>query len=244
MPIMGLLCKCAYAHKGVIIIRKRKQRYCRRLDSEKVYKPLGSGKEEVSIALDEFEVLRLCDYEELSQIEASEEMKISRATVQRLLKSARFKVVDALLYQKTINIKNETENIRLKGENKMNNDLTKKLRIAFPTSDEVNVDEHFGHCKHFIVYTVENGKILNTELLETPKHAPGVFPNFLASNNVNTIITGGMGRMAIELFKTNNIEVILGARGNIIDNLNEYLGGTLESSGDACNHHHNDDCDH
>jgi predicted DNA-binding protein (UPF0251 family) len=49
------------------------------------------------LALDEFEAMRLCDLEGLSQIEAGERMQISRGTVQRLLESGRRKVVQALL---------------------------------------------------------------------------------------------------------------------------------------------------
>ncbi len=49
------------------------------------------------LALDEFETMRLCDLEGLSQIEAGERMQVSRGTVQRLLESGRRKVVQALL---------------------------------------------------------------------------------------------------------------------------------------------------
>ncbi len=55
--------------------------------------------------LDEFEALRLCDYDGLSQIEAAEAMGISRGTVQRLLASGRKKVVDSLLHQKALKIR-------------------------------------------------------------------------------------------------------------------------------------------
>ena len=45
-----------------------------------------------------------------------------------------------------------------------------------------------------------------------------------------------MGQRAIDLFKAQDIEVILGARGKIEDNLNEYLSGELYSSGTPCVH--------
>jgi predicted DNA-binding protein (UPF0251 family) len=53
--------------------------------------------EVVEISLDEFEALRLCDYEGLDQSEAGKQMGISRGTVQRLLYRARRQVVGALL---------------------------------------------------------------------------------------------------------------------------------------------------
>ena len=93
--------------------RCKKERFCRFLDSEKIFKPVGipfSQSEIVELLIDEFEVVRLCDHEKLSQIEAAEKMSISRGTIQRLLESARFKIVDALLNNKIIKIKNRWEN--------------------------------------------------------------------------------------------------------------------------------------
>jgi predicted DNA-binding protein (UPF0251 family) len=144
------------------MITSRKKRYARRLDSSRAYKPVGvpkHGLETVFINLDEFEALRLVDYEELSQIEAAEEMQVSRATVQRLLTSGRKKFIDVLLGNKALEIKNEITNIKLKGENNMNIEEKLVKKIAFPTSDKVTVDEHFGHCKEFVIYTIEENEV-------------------------------------------------------------------------------------
>ena len=51
--------------------------------------------------------MRICDYEGLSQIEASALMGISRGTVQRLLNSGRKKIIDSFLTEKAIAIKNK-----------------------------------------------------------------------------------------------------------------------------------------
>lgn len=218
-----------------------KKRYCRRLDRGKIFHPLGmeyNNEAAVRISLDEFEAMRLCDYEGKNQIEASAEMKVSRATIQRLLRTGRKKMTDALLNVKTIVLENETDYIQLKGENNMNKDALTNLRIALPTTNKVNVDEHFGHCKFFAVYQVEENEIVEQSYLVAPPHAPGVLPKFLGEHRVDVIITGGMGQMAINLFKEQDIEVILGARGTIEDNLKEYLGGDLVSTGEACKHDH------
>ncbi|MCT4633695.1 MAG: DUF134 domain-containing protein [Firmicutes bacterium] len=219
----------------------RKKRYCRRLEREKIYKPCGPNLntgETVKIELDEFEAIRLCDYEGLSQIDASKEMNVSRATIQRLLLSGRKKLVSGLLNNNMIMVKNETSNITLKGENKMNTNLEGTLKIAFPTSNKNTVDEHFGHCEFFAIYDINSKKIVKEEFVEAPEHQPGLLPRFLGELNITTIITGGMGQRAIDLFKAQNIDVILGARGEIMANLNEYLGGDLESTGSACTHDH------
>ena len=37
------------------------------------------------------------------------------------------------------------------------------LRVGFPTNDEVTVEEHFGHCEKFVVYSVKEGEIEKKE---------------------------------------------------------------------------------
>jgi predicted DNA-binding protein (UPF0251 family) len=56
---------------------------------------------------DELEAMRLCDLEQLSQIEAAMSMQISRGTVQRLLESGRAKVMAALTEGRTLHVKNQ-----------------------------------------------------------------------------------------------------------------------------------------
>jgi len=122
----------------------------------------------------------------------------------------------------------------------------KKLRIALPTTDKVTVDEHFGHCKMFAIHTVEDKEVVGVEYVTAPPHAPGVLPKFLGEQNIHTIITGGMGQRAIDLFKAQNIDVILGAKGTIVSNLVTFLEGELSSTGSACVHNHDEDhsCNH
>ncbi|RUA06865.1 MAG: dinitrogenase iron-molybdenum cofactor [Fusobacteria bacterium] len=120
-----------------------------------------------------------------------------------------------------------------------------ELRIAFPTNDRLNVEEHFGHCAEFKVVNTKDGVVVSEEFITPPPHAPGVLPRFLGEQKITTIITGGMGAMAINLFKNQNIDVILGASGTIAENLDTFLEGELASKGSACSHDHGDhDCNH
>lgn len=80
--------------------RPKKRRRCRRFDGDRVMKPRGIPMTDVEIIhldLDELEAMRLCDLEGHEQLEAGEKMKVSRGTVQRLLKSGRAKTVRAIL---------------------------------------------------------------------------------------------------------------------------------------------------
>jgi len=51
----------------------------------------------IELTLEELQVLKLVDYMGLTQVEASEKLGVSRATVWRLLKSGRKKLLQAIL---------------------------------------------------------------------------------------------------------------------------------------------------
>lgn len=60
--------------------------------------------DEVNLTMDEFEAIRLADYEQICQIEAAKSMKISQQTFSRIIKKAHKKVADSLVNGKIIRI--------------------------------------------------------------------------------------------------------------------------------------------
>jgi len=81
------------------------------------YKPVGipvSGAEIINLTIDEFEAIRLTDYEDLYQEQAAERMGISRQTLGRIVESAHKKLADAIINGKVITI--EGGNIELNKE--------------------------------------------------------------------------------------------------------------------------------
>ena len=56
------------------------------------------------MTLDEFEAIRLADFEKLEHEKAASKMRISRPTFSRILSSARFKIADGLVNIKAIKI--------------------------------------------------------------------------------------------------------------------------------------------
>jgi len=85
-------------------------RNCRRVGSmpeSNYFKPRGiplSMLEEVILAVDEFEAIRLADLENLYQEQAAEKMNVSRQTFGRIIDSAHKKVADALVKGKALKI--------------------------------------------------------------------------------------------------------------------------------------------
>ena len=108
------------------------------------------------------------------------------------------------------------------------------MKIAIPLENGI-LSQHFGHCEGFYIATVEGGKITKSELLPSPEHSEGAFPTFLADNNVNVIIAGGMGPRAVNLFNQFNIDVYAGATAKKPEELvNNLINGSLEITGASC----------
>ena len=63
--------------------------------------------QEVNLAIDELEAIRLCDLGGLNQGKAAKKMNISQSTLGRILISARKKIAQALVESKAIKIQTE-----------------------------------------------------------------------------------------------------------------------------------------
>jgi len=112
------------------------------------------------------------------------------------------------------------------------------MRIAVPVADG-RLAMHFGHCERFVLIDVEPKakSIVKTEEVAAPEHEPGLLPRWLAERGVNVVIAGGMGARAQGLFAENKIEVVVGAAAESPERLvAEYLGGTLRTGQNVCDH--------
>lgn len=111
----------------------------------------------------------------------------------------------------------------------------KKL-FAVPTIRE-KLCAHFGHCEKFAIIETDNQTIINIDYHTPPIHEPGSYPKFLADNDVSTIISGGMGTKAQQLFAQNNIEVFMGIDSEDPKLLvKKYLDNQLTSGKNLCEH--------
>ena len=87
--------------------RPCKRRRIRGRPNSSYFKPAGIRMvdlEEITLSLDEFEAIRLIDFNKISQEDAGKKMQISQSTLSRILKSARKKISEALIKGKAINI--------------------------------------------------------------------------------------------------------------------------------------------
>ncbi|MGD8263059.1 MAG: NifB/NifX family molybdenum-iron cluster-binding protein [Desulfobacterales bacterium] len=110
------------------------------------------------------------------------------------------------------------------------------MKFAIPLADG-KLTAHFGHCQEFAIIEVEENEITKKETLVPPPHEPGVLPSWLHSLGANVIIAGGMGGRAIDLFKQNDINVIIGAPALEPEELvRSYLNNTLATGANVCDH--------
>jgi predicted Fe-Mo cluster-binding NifX family protein len=108
--------------------------------------------------------------------------------------------------------------------------------FAIPTVNRL-LTPHFGHCEEFAIIRVDADQIIQATYLNPPRHEPGSFPAFLAEHGVQVIISGGMGRKAIDLFSRYQIEVCTGAESLPPEMLVEqYLQKQLTTGHNLCDH--------
>ncbi|WP_321494708.1 DUF134 domain-containing protein [uncultured Desulfobacter sp.] len=82
----------------------------------KGFKPRGTEETgEVILSLEEFEALRLIDYEGMDQSGAAEVMDVSRQTVGRVLKTARYKMAESLVTAKRLTVQGGCYQMRGRG---------------------------------------------------------------------------------------------------------------------------------
>ncbi len=122
------------------------------------------------------------------------------------------------------------------------------MKIAVPTRDE-RVDDHFGHCDHYTIFTIEDNKIINRETMASPQGCgckSGIAAD-LQELGVVMMLAGNMGEGAKSKLNSHNINVIRGCYGNVDELVNSYLEGKVADTGIGCSehecgsHHHNHD---
>jgi predicted DNA-binding protein (UPF0251 family) len=85
--------------------RKEKNRWIENRPPVSVFKPAGvpaRGLERVTLRLDEYEAMRLADYEGLRQEEVAERLGVSRPTVSRIVERAHRAVAEAFVEGKAL----------------------------------------------------------------------------------------------------------------------------------------------
>ena len=117
-----------------------------------------------------------------------------------------------------------------------------KIAVTYQNGD---VFQHFGHTEEFKVYDVQNGKIVNTQIVSSNELGHSALAYLLEENNINVLICGGIGYCAISTLKEYGIDLYAGISGNADKAVENYIAGKLIQVSEAnCSHHSHSESEH
>ncbi len=104
-----------FSHGEIYMPKEKKERSVRFPPPAAFYRPIGipsSHMGQVVLSLDEYEALRLVDYEGMDQADASVHLGVSRPTCARILESARRKLAEMLVNGSALKIEGGSYRLR------------------------------------------------------------------------------------------------------------------------------------
>lgn len=112
-------------------------------------------KERISMTADELEALYLADFEARYHEEGAEKLGVSRPTFAKILKRARKKMVEMLLFGKGLDLIAQPQ----------------AFVLVFPTDDRITIHPYFIIARYYAFATVEEGVITTIAFKENPIYA-------------------------------------------------------------------------
>ncbi len=178
----------------------------------RVFKPAGvpaNSLEEVVLAQDEAEALRLADLEGLYHEAAARSMGVSRPTFGRVLENARRKSAQAILEGKVLRVEG--------GEAERSPSLVVERRndpiIAVPEK-QGQIEDHYAQSQQFAIFYWDNGNLCREPDFVTPGGVcrPGIGAA-LAKRGVTHLVANHIGPGALRILASHGISVRRGASG-------------------------------
>lgn len=114
------------------------------------------------------------------------------------------------------------------------------MKIAVPVNQNGQIDEHFGHCNSYSIYTLtEKGEIADLETIQAGQGCgcKSNISSILASLGVSVMLAGGIGGGAINVLNNSGIQVIRGCSGEPAELVQLFAAGKITDSGETCTHH-------
>ena len=111
------------------------------------------------------------------------------------------------------------------------------MKIAV-THENGQIFQHFGHTEQFKVYTVENGKVTDTIVVDTNGQGHGALAGLLKTIGADAIICGGIGGGAQMALAEAGIKLYGGVSGSCDAAVEAYLANNLGYNPNVkCDHH-------
>ena len=111
------------------------------------------------------------------------------------------------------------------------------MKIAV-TYENGQIFQHFGHTEQFKIYTVEDGKVISAEVVDTNGSGHGALALFLAEKGVSVLICGGIGGGAQMALAKAGIKLFGGVSGSCDEAVKALLVNALRFDPEVkCDHH-------
>lgn len=113
-------------------------------------------------------------------------------------------------------------------------------KIAIPITKDNKIEDHFGRCKFYEIYTFSDAnEIIDLKLLESDGKC-GCKSNIvsvLVKECVTFMLAGNIGDSAMSKLVTAGIGVIRGCSGNSADVILDFVDGKITDNGVGCANH-------
>jgi predicted Fe-Mo cluster-binding NifX family protein len=113
-------------------------------------------------------------------------------------------------------------------------------KIAVPITRDNQIENHFGHCQSYEVYTFsDTNEVLDLQLIDSEKKCgcKSDIINILAHNEVTFMLSGIIGSKAKNKLNRAGIEVIRGCSGDSSTVVLEFIEGNISDNGIGCLQH-------
>ena len=117
------------------------------------------------------------------------------------------------------------------------------MKICIPTMGQKGMDEqvgeHFGRVPTYTIVDTETGGTQTIQNTTVHTGGTGYAPDLISEHGAQTMLCGGLGRKAIQMFTDKGIMVYVGASGTVTDAINMWKAGQLQLANEdtACQQH-------
>ena len=203
---------------------------------------------EVLMPLEEYETVRLMDYNGLTQQECSQQMNVARTTVQALYSAARKRMAACLVEGRPLKIvggeyalcKEEIPCCHAHRNNHQcpftrKGSINMKLAVTYSNGQ---IFQHFGKTSEFKIYDIEDNKVISSQVVGTNGQGHGALAGILQGYHIDTLICGGIGGGAQNALANAGIRLYGGVQGSADEAVEALLAGRLSYDPAVhCDHH-------
>jgi predicted Fe-Mo cluster-binding NifX family protein len=114
------------------------------------------------------------------------------------------------------------------------------IKVAVPTDDGETISRHFGQAKFFKIISLENERVVYSEMRQKATHQHGDYSQSGAMHpgqkmvedlaDCQVLISGGMGAPVLNRATAAGLKVFLTGNTSIDAAVQAYLAGTLENN--------------